>query len=739
MSLLIQLYLPENIFIRGECIMQPIPSSGFGDLSFKRYVYKKIKESFAEYNGFIYDNFPLDNGSKEASIMDIFMLSSEGFFFVIDILDIEVLDEELEARSALTEEKYYEISGRFRRKRGLRKKGKEILKGIPILILPLIKKSTWLEAEIDVGDVRVLCSDDLTDRNLSGILTSLIQGEKNQLEDEEWRTALTVCQGTGVIQPEVPKTIKNLNSKAAIIKEVQTQLSILDLEQEKIARQIPPGPQRIRGLAGSGKTVVMAMKAALMHIQNPTWDIVYVFYTQSLYGIIEDYITRFTEHFVNKKPNWGKIHILHGWGGKQQEGLYSYVCKSIGVQHMTLGEAKTEFGGETNLLGKACTKFIKEHHVPQLFDAILMDEAQDFDFEYFRFCHHILKEDKRLIWAYDEVQSISSLDIPTALEIFGVDEEGNPLVSLEGTYDDDIDKDLILYHCYRNPRPILIAAHFFGMGLFREEGAIQFIPEAGGWEDIGYKVLDGNFEPGQKVVLQRPFENSPNPIEKIVGYNNLLTLKSFESIIEESEWVSEQIKKNLTEDELSPEDILVICLDNRYYNNYRNEIKWRLEQARIQMHTTGQDKEVSIFRVADSITYSGIRRAKGNEATVVYVVGFDSINKSIIDIVQQRNIAFTAMTRSRGWCVITGFGKVTDKLFNEIKQAIVDPEKITFTVPNPESIQRTLDNIEYEKRRNRIKQANQMLKKLDRMLDDDDIGFIDQRLRERLLRKLDKR
>ena len=61
----------------------------------------------------------------------------------------------------------------------------------------------------------------------------------------------------------------------------------------KAAFEIPEGPQRIRGLAGSGKTVVLALKAAYLHSQHPDWNIAVTFYTRSLSQQYKDMITNF--------------------------------------------------------------------------------------------------------------------------------------------------------------------------------------------------------------------------------------------------------------------------------------------------------------------------------------------------------------------------------------------------------------------------------------------------------------
>ena len=80
----------------------------------------------------------------------------------------------------------------------------------------------------------------------------------------------------------------------------------------------------------------------------------------------------------------------------------------------------------------------------------------------------------------------------------------------------------------------------------------------------------------------------------------------------------------------------------------------------------------------------------------MYVVGFEQVDMNSRMIVQERNQAFTAMTRTRGWCVLTGIGVRAKLLFDEIELILADPDKITFTVPDPNTIRRNLDNLEYE-------------------------------------------
>jgi len=106
------------------------------------------------------------------------------------------------------------------------------------------------------------------------------------------------------------------------------------------------------------------------------------------------------------------------------------------------------------------------------------------------------------------------------------------------------------------------------------EGVVQFIYTAGGWEDIGYEVVSGSFRPGQQLTIRRPQANSPHILEKLVGYKDLVHCEVFSDRSSELAWVADQILVNIQQDELSPEEILVITLD---YNNSKTEL-WQLKQ-----------------------------------------------------------------------------------------------------------------------------------------------------------------
>lgn len=705
----------------------------------EKEIWNALKLALINDEGICYHRYPIFSADRSRREPDILILHRHWGLYVIEckgckIENIDGIDGPVwrmkdwhstqETPYTQAEDQMWAVMSKFKNESHLRRKREAVIQGHTFIGLPFIRRAEWTHKSLNLSPASpdtVIFADDMEPGALRDRLQAVPAEEVQQpITEDQWQLAMGILQGVPVLRREARGEAHDLNSKASMLRQVEQQIEMMDREQMKVALQIPSGPQRIRGLSGSGKTVVLCMKAASLHSRFPNWDIAYTFYTRSLLGMIKGLITRFYRYWVDQDPDWNKLHVLHGWGAKDSPGLYRFVAGKMHRSPRSYIEAKNVFSytEQNQLLGKCCEELrTSGEEIPELFDAVLIDEGQDFHFEFYRLCHQILKEPKRLIWAYDEVQSLESLSIPTAIDIFGTSSDGSPLVSLEGTYPDgEVEKDLILHRCYRTPRPVLVVAHVFGMGLLRPGGAVQFIPTTGGWEDIGYQVVSGSFQPGQKLTIRRPEANSPHALEKLAGYNNLVQWKVFHNRGDELTWLADQVAKNINKDELRPEEILVISLD--WMNSKANfsELKQLLAKQGINAIRPGLDVATDVFQEKDNVTLTNIFPAKGNEASVVYVMGFEQVGSHPKLIVQERNQAFTAMTRTRGWCVLTGVDGMAEVLFDEIKSILADPEGVTFTVPDPKSIQRNLDNLEYERRRNRIKKANGLLNELKRAL-----------------------
>lgn len=116
-------------------------------------------------------------------------------------------------------------------------------------------------------------------------------------------------------------------SKGAILRKLERESANLDQWQKRAAIESPDGPQRIRGLAGSGKTIVLALKAAYLRAQHPDWKIAITFQTRSLYQPLNDLIRRFCFEHLNDEPNLENLRVLHAWGCSEGPGMYTEIAR----------------------------------------------------------------------------------------------------------------------------------------------------------------------------------------------------------------------------------------------------------------------------------------------------------------------------------------------------------------------------------------------------------------------------
>jgi len=107
--------------------------------------------------------------------------------------------------------------------------------------------------------------------------------------DERFYAALNAAiQNVSTIRPRKRRDNVVPTSKGWTIREIEREIANLDRRQKKGAIETPEGPRRIRGLAGSGKTVVLALKAAYLHALHRDWNIVVTYYTRALLDQLRD-------------------------------------------------------------------------------------------------------------------------------------------------------------------------------------------------------------------------------------------------------------------------------------------------------------------------------------------------------------------------------------------------------------------------------------------------------------------
>lgn len=595
------------------------------------------------------------------------------------------------------------------------------------LALPFIERDDWV-SKFGEPESSLIFKGTIRDRDK---LRDKV-GAGEDLPEIDVRNALATLRFSDVISGGQLNVNSELSTKRDYIDFVNRRLKILTEKQLMIGLQTPDSPQRIRGIAGSGKTVVMALKAAKLHKENPDAKIAVTFRNHGLRQTHRELITRFYNTLTDgDDPDWDNLSILHGWGGASTgPGMYyvvaSKVSQELGHGPYSSTEARHRFGRYTTInqrLNRSCKEICELDSVPTLFDTILIDEAQDLPKYFYQMCWRICEPPKRIYWAYDEAQNLANLEARSTTELFGEDECGDPRVTLPGNLPGGIQSSHVMRKAFRTPRSVLMTAHAFGMGLYREGPVIQTITNERGWDSIGYEIENGDFEQeGHTIVARRPLENSPHPLWDYQKPEEMVNITWRPTWEEEIDWVVDDIVDMVENEGVLPEEIMVTHLwpyEDRterinYFLRRLEEEASRLSDHESIIHNVSDEVNRKAsranFRQDGKISFSGVYYARGNEAEVVYVMGIEYTGEEISrerfsdeawrrKHVDARNKAFVLLTRSKGWCRISGT-EPTSKIAKELRQVtsdtLADEPKLEFQVPPRDSPFKDLDPPEFD-------------------------------------------
>lgn len=470
-------------------------------------------------------------------------------------------------------------------------------------------------------------------------------------------------------------------SRGNIMKTIEKGIANLDQWQKSAAIEMPEGPQRIRGLAGSGKTVVLALKASYLHAQNPDWRIAVTFSSRALYQQIEDLVTRFSFEHSNDRFDGDRLQILHSWGSSGRVGMYSLMAKALDHPIRDFAFARGTYGYDSAFQG-ICRELLDAARLspPEpLFDVVLIDEAQDLPPEFFQLVYLFTRAPKRIVWGYDELQKLSETAMPNTDELFGTGPAGESLISLDSG-PDEARRDIVLPICYRNTPWALATAHALGIGVYRHGGLLQHPDEPRQWQDIGYNVLHGTLEFGQQVTLERDMKSTPEYFAGLLNADEAVVSRVFATQLEQDRWVAGEVQRNLSTDELQADDILIVVPDTYRTKSRAPKLMSALIRLGIDCHLVGVNNSVDEVFMPGSVAIAHIHRAKGNEAPMVYVVDAQYAAGDF-NAVSRRNTLFTAITRSRAWVRICAHGDSGGVIAQEVHDVRENNFQLKFKIP----------------------------------------------------------
>ncbi len=679
---------------------------------------KHLQSRYPDLQGELYIGYPIINTPEGKFAIDALMISREKGLVIFNLIEGRNIDDYACEQNNSANRLETKLRGYS-----------ELMNGRDLLAVPEVITFAPV-ADISKHEVEgfPLCDLNTVDERIDSICW-----ENSDLFEK----VLSIIQSISTIrQRREQREINKIDSRGAKLKRLEDSIANLDNQQSKAVIELVDGVQRIRGLAGSGKTIVLALKAAYLHMQNPDWKIAVTFNTRSLKEQFRRLINTFVISQANEEPNWSKISILNAWGGRgsaENSGLYHQYVSAHGLEYVDFRTARERYP-DTSEFASVCAKAIEEtmdSAQMSLFDIILIDEAQDFAPPFFQMCYLMLTTKKRLVYAYDELQSLTESYLPPPEELFGQNNDGSPRVVFSPAQADQTKRDIILQKCYRNSRPVLVAAHALGFGIYRQSdekagtGLVQMFDQPNLWREIGYCEESGALKEGQDVTLTRSTETSPSFLEDHSDINDLIQFIPFDSRQEQAQWLAKQIHCNLNEDELDADDIIVINPDPISTRSAVGRPRRILFDMGIDSHLAGVDLSADTFfhNKKKSIAFTGIFRAKGNEAGMVYIMNAQDCAESYGSLTRIRNQLFTAITRSKSWVRVLGIGQGMQTLMDEY-QAVKDANfRLKFTYPT-EEVRKTIRIINRDMTAIEKQTTKETEEKLSQLLDDIDAGRV---------------
>lgn len=645
----------------------------------------------------LYIGYPILSGLEYANTIDALIVSKSKGVIALHIVEGTVHEDQ----ETIQEDLYSKIYAKLFSNRALTKKKK------PLFNLEIATFAPACQSQTIDDDYPVFYTED----SLSDWVFNI--GDANP--DVYEIIVSTIQSLTNIRGKRSKRDYSDTNSKAYKLNLLDDSIANLDSRQSSAVIETINGIQRIRGLAGSGKTIILALKVAYLHASSD-WNIAVTFNTRSLKGLFQRLINTFYIDQTGEEPDWDKIHILHAWGsaGEDNRGIYYETCMTTGAEYLDFGQAKRKYSynGAFDGACKEALGYIEKNKisVSGTYDVILVDEAQDFTGDFLKLCYALLNDPKRLVYAYDELQSLDEKILPSPEELFG-----NPLINEDGKPKADI----ILEKCYRNPRQILTAAHAIGFGIYREESElVQMFDDSNLWIDIGYKVSEGELRDGKYVTLERTTESSPEFLEAHSADDDIISFIKWDSIDEQDDWIVEQIVHDIEIDHLRPEDIVVINPNALKTRNAVGNIREKLLQRGVDSTLVGVSSSKDKFANEGKVAFSGIHRAKGNEAGMIYIINASYCFKGW-ELAKKRNTLFTAMTRAKAWVRVVGVGENMQGLVDEYERLKAANFKLSFKYPSIEeraemrTINRDLSRQEKENLKMRAKTAEDSIDALD--------------------------
>ncbi|MBC8214337.1 MAG: NERD domain-containing protein [Candidatus Marinimicrobia bacterium] len=375
--------------------------------------------------------------------------------------------------------------------------------------------------------------------------------------------------------------------------------AILDLKQERAAKSIGEGHRLLKGIAGSGKTLIMLYRAKLLAKIHPEWNVLFVCWNRSLINYLGQMYDGIE---MDVETNLVQFTYFSKWMGNLAWKNHIPMPKV---------EDSNQYDYEFNEIAKQLTNV----SFSPKYQAILIDEAQDFEEDYFRLLlNHLDDKTNSLLVCYDYAQNLYKKE--TSWKKLGISVAGRRVLDLSNSKD-SLDVN------FRNTLEITRFAKF----IYNDS-----IPTKDEDDNI-YKLTTISGSPDR------------GPIPTVQLFKN-----RFDEYKETINWIIKTKEKN----NLSFHDFIIIYPGKRIKNFYlEDEFFDELEKHDIPYTWIAKDQySKSSFTLHDgAVKVSTIHSAKGMDFEAVAAIACDCISSD-----KPEAELYTAATRARKYLLMTTGG-----------------------------------------------------------------------------------
>lgn len=367
-------------------------------------------------------------------------------------------------------------------------------------------------------------------------------------------------------------------------------IRIMDYHQENLAKQLGDKNRLIRGVAGSGKTLILVSRAKLLVREHPEWKILILCYNISLSQRIRQILYMKDDReqlsiFEDIKPDYKNIKVrnFHEW-------------------------LKYDLRISENKLPHFLDKIEKGEVILPKYDAIMIDEGQDFEPEWLHLVSKLLNEETQsLLLVEDRAQTIYNRK-RSYIQDTGLSFRG---------------RSKILSINYRNTAQIV-------------KFAWDFYQTYSSFKD---KVVEGSIEGIEIIPPQATKRKGKEP--------EIYRAKNFN---EEIDYVSDKILELHKEKKVPLSEILIVYRVKRTNKLYIIDIiKNILEKNKIPYFWLSENEETKRKFSSDDnkVKISTIESSKGMDFQAVFVVNVDNMPFPLEENKEREvSLLYIAMTRA---------------------------------------------------------------------------------------------